>query len=273
MHRLRESLPALFALAIPTGCGIAWMATSGAPSHYPLVNAAALLAGFGAIIFTTAKAGIRTMLWLAATLVALMLVAALTGPALTSVTGHDVSRWLSLGPISLHSGMLCVPVLAVLAARTGKWGGAILGAATVAALLQPDAATGFAIAAAATGLHHATKDWRVGLAGIFAFLASLVMAMTGELPPQPFVERVFIDSAGQNPLLALALALSLLGSFALIAAAERIERPARFAIAGALFGFAMTSAISHYPAPLIGNGASAILGFALALAMTREQTT
>jgi uncharacterized membrane protein YeiH len=58
MRRLRESLPALLALAIPTGCGIAWMATSGAPSQYPLGNAAALLTGFGAIIFTTAKGGI-----------------------------------------------------------------------------------------------------------------------------------------------------------------------------------------------------------------------
>ncbi len=113
----------------------------------------------------------------------------------------------------------------------------------------------------------------MGLAGIFAFFASLVMAMNGELPPQPFVERVFVAAAGQHPLLALALTLSLMANFVLIAAADRIERPARFAIAGALFGFAMTSAISHYPAPLIGYGASAILGFALALAMTREQTT
>ncbi len=114
-----------------------------------------------------------------------------------------------------------------------------------------------------------TQDWKVGAVAVLGFFASLLMAVRGEIPPQPFVERVLMDAAGHSVLLAIALALSLAASFALILFAIPFDRAKRFALAGLFFGFAVMALMAPYPTPLIGYGAAPILGFGLALGLHR----
>lgn len=248
------------------------MALAGAPAHYPLINLAALVAGLAWIAFGIAPATRLDRLIITGALLALLVVPVITGPTLTSITGDPVARWLPLGPVNLHTGMLAVPALAILAAREERYGYAVLFGAVALLLFQPDAASGFAITFAAVGLHHVTRDWRFGLVAILGFLASIRMAMPGELPPEPFVERVLVDAAMRSIAAAVALALTLLASFLLIVLAAPLPRPERFALAGALFGLAVTALMSHYPTPLIGYGAAPILGLALALGLFRRDT-
>ncbi len=92
--------------------------------------------------------------------------------------------------------------------------------------------------------------------------------MRGEIPAQPFVERVTVLLAATDPLPALDLAASLLASFALIAGVFPGREPSRKALAGPLFDFAFAGHVSNYPCPLIGHGAAPILGFALARDLT-----
>lgn len=260
----RIQLVAAVPIILPVLAGLAYLRAGGAPQSYLIVNGGALLAAVVLSALTPPLAGLTLRRIAAGALLALLFVPLLTGPAVL-----DVTRWLPLGALRLHSGMLAAPALAVLAARDPDYAAPILLTAVLAAFLQPDAATGFAITCAAVGLHDVSKDWKVGVTAIIAFFASLVMAMRGELPPQPFVERVLSELLFAAPLAAAALAGALAASFFVILWSIPAARTVRYALAGSLFGFVLMALLSHYPTPLIGYGAAPILGFGLALWLAR----
>lgn len=256
----RRRLPALAALGVPVLAGLVWMGFAGAPRAYLAVNAGALALGLTWIGFgrLPARAGPRRVL-------AIVLVVLLALPLVTGPEVNGVARWLPLGPFPLHAGMLALPLLAVLAARAGEDAPALLITAVLAALLQPDAASGLALTFACVGLHHVRQDWRVGLVAIVGFFAAIAAALRGELAAEPFVERVLVVLAFDQPLAALALFAALLSGFFLMLFAVDLPRAARFALAGTLFGFSVAALMSNYPSALIGFGAAPILGYALAL--------
>lgn len=267
---MRHHLPALLALVLPVLAGAAWLAVAGAPQHYPLVNLAALALAAAWIVLGRGPQTARGRYLLAAGLLLVMLAPLAVGPAMLSVSGTAVVRWIPLGPVTLHTGMLALPALGVLAARDAKMAPPVLLAALLAALIQPDAGSGFAITFAAVGLHHATKDWKVGLAAILAFFAALRMVVVGELPPQPFVEFVLAGALEPHWLWAIALALALLLAFLALAFALPASRAERLTLGGMLFGLIVIAMMAPYPTPLIGYGAAPILGFGLALGLNRK---
>ena len=259
---MQKRVPALLALAIPVLAGLAYLAAFGAPASYHSINAGALLIGLAWIAFGRApssRSGNRTVM---ALLVALLFAPLLTGPETVGV-----ARWLPVGPFVLHSGALAFPGLAVLAARQREDAALVLSLAVLAALLQPDAALGFAIVFAAAGLHDRTRDWSAGLIAIVGFLAAIAMALRGELPARPFVERVLVDTAIAAPLVALGLFAALATGFWLMLRRVPLEPRCCFALAGSLFGFSLMAILSNYPSVLIGYGAAPILGYALALGL------
>jgi hypothetical protein len=238
------------------------MAAMGAPVRYLVINAAALGLALPWLLFGRMPVSTRTRRVLVVALLALLFVPLLTGPQL-----NDIARWLPLGPFTLHAGALAFPALAVLAAHEKDYAAPILLAALLAASFQPDAALGFAIVGAAVGLHDAMRDWQVGGVVIVGFLASIMTALKGELPAQPFVERVLVDAAMVQPLLALVLFAALVAAFVLMLKFVSLGRDARFALAGALFGFSLMAILSNYPSVLIGYGAAPILGYGFALGL------
>lgn len=257
---MRDRTIAVLALAIPVLAGLAYLIAFSAPVSYLAVNAGALAVAALWIAFAPPVLGTPVRRVLIGVLLVL-----LYAPLASGVAVNGIARWLPLGPFQLHAGMLAVPLLAVLAADEEAHGPGILSAALLAALLQPDMATGAALMLAAVGLHDATRDWRHGLVAIVAFAASLVAAMRGELPAQPFVERVIFLLARTDPFAALGLLTTLVTSFYLILSALPGRATARKALAGCLFGFSFAGLVSNYPSALIGYGAAPILGFGLAL--------
>ncbi len=250
------------ALGIPVLAGLAYLGLSGAPFVYIAGNGLALVVALAAIAFLRVRLSDRRCRILSVLLLLLLYVPLLTGPHV-----NGIARWLALGPIALHAGALALPALVVLAARDDDYAPPILLAALLAASLQPDAATGLAVMLAAVGLYNATRDWRlVPVAGI-AFLANIIAGLRGELPAQPFVERVLVELAFQQPLAALGLGASLLTAFLLFAHALPAEMRVRHALAGSLFGFSLAATVSNYPSVLIGYGAAPIIGYGLALAL------
>ncbi len=249
--------------------GALYMALGEAPARYVITNIGALV--IGCLWIVTGRgphtATSRHLLAIATLLVLLAPLA--ISPEVRSTSGDQVLRWFPLGPLALHTGMLATPALVMLAARNRQLAAPILLAALAASFLQPDAATGFALTFAAVGLHHVTKDWKVGVVAAIGFFASIKMAMVGQLPPQPFVERVLVEAAGHSIVLALALAAAMIATFFLILFALPFDRAKRFTLAGLFFGFGMMALMANYPTPLIGYGAAPILGFGLAFGLHR----
>ncbi|QYJ06427.1 hypothetical protein [Qipengyuania flava] len=259
---MKARLTGLLALAIPVLAGIAYLELMGAPASYAILNAAAfgVAAVFGLFAPPLPSIGKRRVITVV--LIALIFLPLITGPYV-----NGIARWLPLGPFTLHSGALFLPALVVLAARDEDFAPPILLAALLAATLQPDAATSLAVMLAAVGIYTARDDWRmVPVAGI-AFFASLVAGLRGELPAQPFVERILVHLAFEAPVGALALAGALLATFFLLAHALAAEKSVRHGLAGAFFGFCVAALVSNYPTILVGYGAAPILGFGLAIGL------
>lgn len=238
------------------------MAVMGAPVRYLAINAAALALVLPWMLFGRLPEAVTARRVLIVGLLALLFLPLLTGPHLNGIV-----RWLPLGPFMLHAGALAFPALAVLAAREKDYAAPILLAALLAASFQPDAALGFAVVFAAVGLHDAMRDWQVGGVVIVGFLTSIMAALKGELPAQSFVERVLVDAAMLQPLLALVLFAALVAGFVLMLKAVPLGRDARFALAGSLFGFSLIAILSNYFSVLIGYGAAPILGYGFALGL------
>ena len=251
---------AMLALALPVLGGIGALWLMGAPSSFLLVNAGALVLGLAVIAFFPQLGAIKVRRFAIVALLILLALPLLTGPYV-----NGIARWLPLGPFTLHAGMLTIPLLAVLAARDEDYAAPILLAGILAAALQPDAASGLALTFAAMGVYNAKRDWKDGVVAGTGFFATLVMWVRGELPAQPFVERVLVDLAVVQPLAALALLACLVASFLLILHALPAPMAQRHALAGTLFGFSIAAVLSNYPSALIGYGAAPILGFAIAL--------
>jgi len=259
---MRDRAIAILALAIPVLAGLAYLFAFDATTNYLAVNATALAIAALWIALAPRPASSIARRVLIGLLLLLLFVPLLTGPSLNSV-----ERWLPLGPFNLHAGMLTVPLLATLASEEPDHAPLLLSVALFAAFLQPDMATGAALMLAAVGIYDATRDWRHAVFAIVAFTASLVAAMRGELPAQPFVERVIFLLARTDPLAALGLLAALVASFYLIIGALPGREASRKALAGSLFGFSFAGLVSNYPSPLIGYGAAPILGFGLALGL------
>lgn len=255
---------AITALAVPVLAGLAYLQAWGAPPRYVAVNAGAML--LAAVWIALAPAlGCRARRVLIALALALLFAPLATGPWV-----NGVARWVPLGAFQLHAGMIAVPVLAVLAGEEPDNAPALLSAALLATLLQPDMASAAALMLAAVGLCDATRDWRHAAFAVVALVAALVAAMRGELPPQRYVEHVIALLARTDPLAALALLGALLASFFIMVGPLSGAEPSRKALAGSLFGFSYAGLVSNYPSALVGYGAAPILGFGLALGLLRS---
>lgn len=254
--RYRLMLP----LAVPALAGLAQLAASGAPEHYLAVNAGALLLALGWIAIGRVPDSEIAKRALPAVLLALFALPLLAGPDI-----EGVRRWLPLGPLSLHAGMLLIPLLGCLCARDLRFAPWVLGACLGIALLQPDAASAAALALVAAALSWTHRKPFFAAIAALGLAACIIAFGAGDLPPEPLVEHVFADAWAVQPLIALALAAAVFTGLVLLLTARTVPREERFVLAAAMTGFAAMSLIGNYPTPLLGYGAAPILGFGLAL--------
>lgn len=260
--RWRLALP----LAVPSVGGLAYLAAFDAPARLIAVNAGALALALVWVMFgrLSGRQNVRVALGGGAAL-------ALFLPLLTGPEVGGVARWLPAGPVSLHSGALLLPMIAVIAARERAWGPLLLAFAGAALALQPDAAALAALAAASAVL--ALFHRSIGFACVAA-ATSAMAALTfgaGTLEPQVFTENVLPHVAGRSALSAATLALML---FVLplwhLAVDPQGGRSEGLALAALLVALGAMAVIAPFPYPLIGYGAAPILGFGLALGASRR---
>lgn len=247
--------------------GLIGLGMFGAPPMLLAVNGAAATIGLLLAVLIQrwkARAGAGA---------AMLLLALFAAPLLFGPELDDVRRWVALGPLRLHVGMLVVPALMVIAAGLpARTAAGVVAAASLVAVLQPDLATALALASAAVAIAIvAPRDpWR-WLALLPAGGATLWCLLHRDtLAPVRFVEGLWSDAAARAPLLLLAMlaAALLLIAAPLIrwrAAGRRLGAAA--ALSASVFGYMLASANGAYPVPLFGSGASPIIGFLLAIAL------
>jgi hypothetical protein len=245
-------------LATAVFAGVAFMLFAGAPAHFPSTNGGALLVALAAILWTEPPERARLGIAFAAA-------ALLWAPLLLTGDIDGVRRWIGVGPVRLHSGMLAVPpLIAAMAKLDGRVAAALAATSALAVALQPDRAAALALLAGLVALW-ALRPGRWSALSIGVGLAGLATALTqpDPLAPVAFVEHVITDAWRIAPGLSAAIALSIVALIVAPSVACRSFRP----LAAVSAGFFIASCFGHFPVPFTGYGAASILGFGLAAAM------
>jgi len=249
------------ALWVPGLGGAIFLILADAPLTLAATNLAALALALGAILTGGSWCGPTARRVVGVVLVALLALPIVTGPEV-----DGVARWLPLGTMALHSGMVAVPLLAVCAAGDKRWGAVMLSAAMICAAIQPDAASALALALTAATLALVSRRRTMTLAAWLGAIAVVVALRSAGPPAHPFVEGVFDQIWAIEPIAALLLGATLAWSaFVLLTLGAR-SRPPALASAAALVGFIAMAFFGPYPTPLIGYGAAPFIGFGLAFA-------
>ncbi|WP_369058590.1 FtsW/RodA/SpoVE family cell cycle protein [Caulobacter sp. 73W] len=196
---------------------------------------------------------------------------AVAGTALFGVSMDGATRWIGVGPVLLHPASLALPAAAwVFALRPATLLTASLCAGIAVALaLQPDGGAAFAFALAAVarlGGHRGRLD--LAAAAVAVVAAAWAWTRPDSLPAVSYVEEVVSAAFATAPPVGLfaVLMLALLPApFLFIGLKRRAVAP--LVLGGLWAGFVLASIFGNYPAPVIGYGASPLLGWGVSLGL------
>ena len=252
----------LAALALPVVAGLGWAWAGGAPRG-------AVFAGIAALVLGAAFMAVPRVRRVPPKPAGLFLIAVLLATAAVGLEVEGARRWLDVGFAVSTSGLVCMPPLAVLAARV-KRGWLIGGLVTtfLAGLVQPDASILLALAGIVGAL--GGRNIAIWVAAVLCGIVGAAMAVFDTLPAAPFVERVVQDAAAQSVPAAAALVAAFTASLMMIGwllPRKGVPSGEASALAGCLAGLFLASLLGPFPTPLLGLAPSAILGTGLALAM------
>jgi hypothetical protein len=231
------------------------------------------VAAFGLLIWSAGRRlssptrrGTRAFL-AAAGMVAILLPFASEGMA-------GVHRWVSVAGLRLHASAIAAPllILCVAAAASYRIGHAlaISAAGGIILALQPDAAqaTSFAAACAVVLVRAGTKQPRLVLFGValLSAIAGASFLRRDPLPPVAHVEGIYevVTSGGPGPAAMATLALLLL-PVPFFVAWYRHRRSTALALGVYVTMTVLAPAWGTFPVPIMGYGASPILGYFIAL--------
>jgi hypothetical protein len=190
-----------------------------------------------------------------------------------------VHRWLALGPVRLHASAIASPLvlaaaLGLVAHGRGAWAGIAIALAQALHAVQPDAAQSTALA---LGCIVALASWpmplRARIVAIAMTAASVIPAWhaADPLTPVPEVEGVVaLAAALGRPTQILAVGVLALVPASLAWVASRVERATidRAMCSGLVayvVGIVVAPMFGEFPVPLIGFGASPVLGLGVCI--------
>jgi len=188
-------------------------------------------------------------------------------------------RWLRIGPVLLHPASLLGSVLLLALARAaGSALSAVLaGAAVLCFGMGNDGAASLAFALGLSGLLLGErKHWTrlLPLCVLAWCLATWGWTRPDSLAPVPYVEEIVARTWAVSTLLGAAavVLLAMLPLRFLLTARDAGKRGAGYALAGFWTGLVLAGLLGNYPIPVIGYGASPVIGWVLVLRLVSSRS-
>ncbi|MEW6022758.1 MAG: FtsW/RodA/SpoVE family cell cycle protein [Pseudomonadota bacterium] len=188
-------------------------------------------------------------------------------------------RWLRVGPVLLHPASLLGSILLLALARGpgNAWCTIPSGAAIVCFGLGNDGAASLAFALGSSALLLVErKEWKtlLPLCVLAWCMAAWGWTRPDTLAPVPWVEQIISQTWTASELLGIAagVLLAMLPLPFVLAALEPGRRSAGLALAGFWIGLLVAGLVGNYPVPVIGYGASPVIGWLLALRLVSSRS-
>ena len=255
--------------------GLAFMAVTGAPTRYLVINVGALAIGL-AMLAALDHSAVASRRWTGGAILAMG--GALLATALVGSQVDGAARWVNIGGLAIQPSLVLLPMMLVAFSRVHSVP-ATIGIITAAAglALQPDRAMAGMLALSLATLAAMSRDRHVIVAlaaGVVGFAATLARADT--LPAAPYVDQILYSSFDVHA----AAGLAVLGGSALLLVPAVIgwmrdadNRPTYAAFGAVWLAAIAAAALGNYPTPLVGYGGSAIIGYALSLLPVTRRTS
>ncbi len=196
---------------------------------------------------------------------------AILATALFGIRADGAARWISFAGFSLQASLILLPAMVVTFARArGPLATGGIMVAAIALALQPDRAMAAVLVTSLTVITAFRAD-RFAITALLTSLAGFAATLLREdrLPAVAYVDQIYYSSFDVH----LAIGAGVIaGSLLLLVPAivgwrrDTLDRTIYLSF-GAAWGTAiLAAALGNYPSPVLGYGASAIIGYALSLA-------
>lgn len=258
-------------LLLPIAVGAGVMGAAGAPPTRFVVQAASGVAG--ALLGLAIARIPRLPRWVVAAL-AILGALSIAAPLVAGAGVEGVHRWVELGAFRVHPSMLLTPALLVFAASTLErrpWvAHALLLALQVAHALAPDAGQTTALGVAAIALTLAGDPPRRWMTPVYAATIAIGWLPPDPLGAAPFVEDILARAFALSPFVGV-VAVAAMGSSALaplvaLRSASPLERATAASLTAYFVALAVVPCLGQFPVPLLGFGASPVIGAFVGLA-------
>jgi cell division protein FtsW (lipid II flippase) len=202
--------------------------------------------------------------------------AILLATALFGVEQGEARRWLQFGPLRIQPAFILLPLIVMTYARNAadRWLSVGIALAILAMALQPDRSMAMLLALALPAIWINSGGWHNGLltgAAVIGTVAAWLQPEPRDIVP--FVENVIGSSFATGWQFGL---IAVTGAAAMLAPMFVRPAPPGPELQGhVLFGVCWAPALVNgtlapYPTPLIGFGASAIIGYFRSIAALRK---
>jgi len=259
---------AIIASIFAVSAGGIYMSLAKAPGHMVTVNAVALAAAVLIIRFLMVKTE-NLLPFFCIVSAALLLATAWAGISL-----GGVSRWFQIGPLLVQPAMLILAAtVTAFAYRPTSLSTIAIILISISLALQPDRAMAGAMTLSLMTIAILTKKRLLILAAAMSLAGFAVAVWRPDgLPAVEFVEAVYQSSFLFNPAMGVLILVASLALFwpMVIAALSASKSEVRMAAVGNIMiwiGVMVAAIFGNYPTPLVGYGASAIIGYALSIAI------
>ena len=265
LAKVSDARVAVVCATAGVAAGVVWLMLNGASPVMPATNL--LAAAIGTVLVIALRRAMRTR-GRVLDAVAIFSCVAIIAPLLAGPHAEGIARWLSLGPVRIQPAMILLPLALILHGRDPRRTSTVAMAITAVALaLQPDRSMATALAATVlvlAVLHRGWVPW--GLAAWSIAMAAIAYSRPDPLSPVPFVENVLNDAFAHGLASGLVMLLAA-GVLVLPAVTARSTVPAaRIAFATCWGMLLAASVVGTSPTPVLGFGASGVLGYVLSLA-------
>lgn len=245
--------------------GLAYLHLSAAPLSMLIVNGGAIAAGCLLALLLRRAVRDRGSVITASALAGAFI---LFGTAIFGYAIEDARRWLLVGPFFIQTSLILLPLIAICFARMQNRRTTLaVMVAAVAMAVQPDRAMAAMIfvTVAVVGVMRPNRlTFGASLFCAVTFAATLLLP--DRLPAVPFVDHILWSAFAIDFRVGLALwagCLLLVCPTAVVPKAERTV--AHYVFAACWLTLIAAAATGAYPTPMVGYGASAIIGYFLSL--------